>query len=455
MGRILSTTITEEFPMQLPPPDPDTLFEDLLQDLPAETMEMAREFKAFTRARKIKTPQQLLRAVLLYCGLDQSLREVAGTMTLLVQRMTDSAIAERLAACRPWVKALLPKMLASGARALLPHGRRCIVIDGSTVQAPGATGIHYRLHLGIDLVTLEFTHIHVSDAKTGESLRHFALGPDDIAVADRGYCHPTTVAETVRAGAQVVLRLNPYNMPLFQPDETPLDLVQHLQQQAPGTLRSLPVRVGPARQRVAGWVHAYRLSEEQANKARAACRQRNSKKGHTPQARTLFLAAWVLVWTSLPPDVLSADAILRLYRMRWQVELAIKRCKSLLDLDVLRARQGSPLADLWLHGKLLYVLLVDKRLRRTLGAHWGALDRARVATWWRPWKLMHQALIPRLTGALHWPEQGWSAAVAVLAERPRHRTLQQLPEALCVAPSHGATDLIPLEAEDWEDAIAA
>jgi hypothetical protein len=55
--------------MQLPPPDPDTLFEDLLQDLPPETTAMAREFKAFVRAKKVKTPQQLLRVVFLYCGL--------------------------------------------------------------------------------------------------------------------------------------------------------------------------------------------------------------------------------------------------------------------------------------------------------------------------------------------------------------------------------------------------
>ncbi len=307
--------------MQMPPTEPDTLFEDLLQDLPPETIAMAYEFKAFCRARKIKTPQQLLRVVLLYCGLDQSLREVAGTMTLLGSRLTDSAIAERLAACRPWVKALLPKMLKPSARVPLLAGRRFIVIDGSTVQAPGATGIHYRLHLGLDLVTLEFTHVHISDATTGESLRHFALGPDDIAVADRGYCHPTAVAAMVHAGAHLVVRLNPYNMPLFQPDETPLDVVQRLQQQAPCTLRSLPVRVGPAQQRVAGWVHAYRLSEEQANKARARCRQQNSKKGHVPQARTLFLAAWVLVWTSLPPEELRADTVLALYRVRWQVEI--------------------------------------------------------------------------------------------------------------------------------------
>lgn len=441
--------------MQMPSTDPDTVFEDLLQDLPSETIAMAYEFKAFTRARKIKTPQQLLRVVLLYCGLDQSLREVAGTMTLLGHRLTDSAIAERLAACRPWIKALLPKMVAHRPLASHPPERRFIVIDGSTVQAPGAHGIHYRLHLGLDLVTLEFTHLHISEAKTGESLRRFALGPDDIAVADRGYCHPTAVAETIHAGAHLVVRLNPYNMPLSRPDETPLDLMQALQQQAPCTLRSLPVRVGPPTQRVAGWVHAYRLSEEQANKARAVCRQRNSTKGHTPQASTVFLAGWVLVWTSLPPDVLSAETLRQLYRVRWQVELAIKRCKSLRDLDALRARQGSPLADLWLHGKMLYALLVDKRMRRTMGASWGHLDRARTATWWRPWKVVQQTLIPRLTGALHWANPRWSQGVDVMAERPRRRTLQRLPEVLVAPPSWADSDLLPLEEEEWEEPIAA
>jgi len=69
--------------MQLPPPAPDTLFADLWQDLPPETTAMAREFKACVRARKVKTPPQLLRVVLLYCGVDKSRRETAADFTLL------------------------------------------------------------------------------------------------------------------------------------------------------------------------------------------------------------------------------------------------------------------------------------------------------------------------------------------------------------------------------------
>jgi len=138
---------------QLPPADPETLFEELLQDLPPETVPMAREFNAFARARKIKTPEQLLRVVLLYCGVDKALREVAGILTALYEPITDQSVAERLRACGPWVKAVLRKMLPPPAVTALPQALRFVVIDATTVQAPGATGTDYRLHSSLDLVT--------------------------------------------------------------------------------------------------------------------------------------------------------------------------------------------------------------------------------------------------------------------------------------------------------------
>src|SRR2546426_10951011 len=112
--------------MQLPLTDPDTLFEELLQDLPSETVQMAHEFKAFVRAKKVKTPAQLLRVVFLYCGLDKPLREVAGTFTALYESITDQSVAERLRACGPWVKAMLRQMLPMVAVESLPTGLRFV-----------------------------------------------------------------------------------------------------------------------------------------------------------------------------------------------------------------------------------------------------------------------------------------------------------------------------------------
>jgi hypothetical protein len=87
--------------MQLPLTEPETLFEELLQDLPAESVQMARAFTAFVRAKKVKTPAQLLRLVFFYCGLDKPWREVAGTFTALDESMTAQAVAERWRAYGP------------------------------------------------------------------------------------------------------------------------------------------------------------------------------------------------------------------------------------------------------------------------------------------------------------------------------------------------------------------
>jgi hypothetical protein len=129
-----------------------------------------------------------LRVVLLYCGLDQSLREVAGTLTLLGEQITDSSVITRLKACEPWVKALLKRRLPGLSELALPVGYRFRVLDGSSIEGPGANGTWYRLHLSIELCSLSFIEISVSDKHTGESVAHFALGAGDVAVMDRGYC---------------------------------------------------------------------------------------------------------------------------------------------------------------------------------------------------------------------------------------------------------------------------
>ena len=138
--------------MQMPPPEPETLFEDLLQDLPVETTAMARAFKACVRAKQGQTPQPLLRVVFLSCGRDTSLRETAAHCTLLSASITDASMAERLAACRPWGQAVWAKMLPTTAVATLPPPWRGLVIDGSPGQGPGAQGTPYRLHICLDVV---------------------------------------------------------------------------------------------------------------------------------------------------------------------------------------------------------------------------------------------------------------------------------------------------------------
>ncbi len=435
--------------MQLPLTDPDTLFAEVLQDLPPEVAALARQHKAFVRAKKVKTPEELLRLVLLYCGLDQSLRTVAGTFTALYEPITDQSVAERLRACGGWVKALLGEMLAPPPAAEQPAGLRCLVVDASTVQAPGATGTDHRLHICMDLVSLEFQEVLVSDVHGGETLKHFTFQLGDVVVADRGYAQAQGMSAAVKQGADVIVRLNPFSVVLTTLTGQPLALRAALQGQQPATVQTLPVVVSSAdgQHEVRGWLHAYRLSPEQASRARHKCRQRH--KNGQPRAETLWLAGWVLVFTTLSPAVLPAPSLLAVYRCRWQIEIAIKRWKSVLDVDALRAKAKSPLAEVWLHGKLLYALLVERRMRRTLGADWGRLDRERPGTWWRVWGMLKEVLAPMITGALFWKDEAWAACLKVLTERPRRRKLQQLPSAaidLLYRRAHSKQEELPLAA---------
>ncbi len=64
----------------------------------------------------------------------------------------------------------------------------------------------------------------------------------------------------------------------------------------------------------------------------------------------------MIVLTTLP-DVQPA-AILELYRYRWQIELAFKRLKSLLQLGHLK-KMDPVGAKAWLQGKLFVATLVE------------------------------------------------------------------------------------------------
>ncbi len=116
--------------MSLPFENVDTTFESFLQELPEDFRELAIEFKAFARSRKIKTPEQLMQVVMNYCGLDAVLRETAGNFTLLEERISDTAIHNRLKACVPWVKALLTGMMGEAVKPLLEGRLRILVADG-------------------------------------------------------------------------------------------------------------------------------------------------------------------------------------------------------------------------------------------------------------------------------------------------------------------------------------
>jgi len=106
-----------------------------------------------------------------------------------------------------------------------------------------------------------------------------------------------------------------------------------------------------------------------ANQRRLRRRAQHDPRQLRPE--TLEYAQWVIVLTTVPADLLGDAQVLEWYRVRWQIELAFKRLKSLADLGHLpKYDPGSSRA--WLYGKLLMALLTEKMQRHARAfSPWG------------------------------------------------------------------------------------
>jgi hypothetical protein len=399
--------------------------EHLLDNLPRDYQETAKQSKAFLRARKIKSPMELMHLVLMYCGIDHVLREVAGNFTLLNERITDTAVQKRLIACAPWLKMILEQMWFAEI-SKLPGNLRLIVIDGSSLSVPGAIGTSYRLHIAIDLVRLSIVHIEVTDKHVGESLTHYPLMEGDILVVDRGYNLPQEIIDLSDKGILVTVRLNPNSMRLFSiGGEQKINVFDELKKAQTDEI-CFPVWIAnKTGDYVEGWVHARRLPEELREKARRDCKK-NSKSKNIKEA-TLMYAEWQMILTTVPPQALDTATVIALYGLRWQVELFIKRLKSLLDIDKLRCAEGSKLNEVWLYGKLLFTTLLMTRTDEKFSVGGIEPEKLRDATPWRFWKTIRNEMKSIILGTLFWKQEQYPAAEKVMKERPRKRKLQSLP----------------------------
>lgn len=345
-------------------------WEIVCHTLPAGWREKARELKAMRRQRgEIREPETLLRILMIHLLDGCSLRETATRAAHGgLARVSDVALLKRLRACGEWFRWMGSELMrqyvsAPGGLALLP-GRKLRLVDGSSVSEPGATGSTWRIHYAFALPSLRCDEVYVTDTKVGESLKRFRVGPEDVLIADRGYAHREGIAHVVRAGGDVVVRLNLSNVPLEQADGKTLNILKRLR-----TLRAAACGDWQAWMRESSRAHAARIavrlcaikkSAQATRQAQEKLRAEAARKQREVQAETLEAAGYVLVLTTLRPPI-SAQAILNLYRGRWQVELAFKRLKSLIGVGHLKKIDPGGAAS-WLQGKLMIAFLIETLL---------------------------------------------------------------------------------------------
>jgi hypothetical protein len=348
----------------------DEDWELLLSFLPGDWRELAVSEEALKGLRRDKDEEKLLRTILLHVGCGHSLREtVVRARKADLAHLSDVALLKRLRKCENWLYRLSCRLFGERGigeiKGLGDRYGKLRVVDGSQVKEPGKTGSLWRIHYSLELPSLRCDFFELTPAKgagTGESLTRFEVSPGQHILADRGYSNAKGLFHVVAGGADLTVRLCPTNVRLNNCDGNPFPLDRELATvEKAGQIAEWPIRItdGHDGHPVSGRLCVLRKSQTAIELARKKLRKRAQKSGETIQEETWFRAEFVIIFTTVPAMRLSAEEVLGLYRIRWQVELVFKRFKQLAGLGHLPKHDDASSRS-WLYGKLFVSLLTEK-----------------------------------------------------------------------------------------------
>jgi hypothetical protein len=344
-------------------------FAEVLARLPAglDLDRLALETKAIQRKREVVDGAALLRIALARGPGGLSLRQTAAWASMLgIAELSNPGVKYRLDQATEFLAALVERLLAAkvpGAELRWP-GRSLRLADGTCVSKPGSTGTDWRVHGVFDLGRGGFSHLELTDQHGAEALERGAPHPGEIRVGDRNYAR-APVLRRLRAqsggAADFIVRLGWNALHLSNPADRPFDLIDYLRCLPPDSSPhevNLRASVGRDEPALAVRLIVQRKTPEAAEATRSALHRAAARKGKALDPRSLIAAEFMILATSLPKSGYSAKAVLAAYRLRWQIELAFKRLKSLLHIDKLPTwtERGS---RSWLYAHLILALLCD------------------------------------------------------------------------------------------------
>lgn len=214
-------------------------------------------------------------------------------------------------------------------------------------------------------LTFEFLHSHLvqvalrAGRDTDSAYKDYTqvLEQGSLSITDLGYfslsVFKTIITERL---AYVLSRLVPTHTRLLMPEGDEIDLLALAQQRGHEAFE-MAVLVGKsAPYRLPCRLLVFPVPQEVADQRRRKAKEKARSKGKTLSWRHLALLSWSFFITNAPADKLPLAAVPVLYRVRWQVELLFKLCKSYCGLKHIAGfRRERILVDLY--SKLIGVVL--------------------------------------------------------------------------------------------------
>ena len=338
--------------------------------LPDDLEQSAREHGAMRRRRgQVKSAEQLLRLILMHVAGGLSLEQtVTRAQARGLATLNAMALHKRLCTSRQWLEALTAHLLAG----IKPHlrqnedcwgiGRRVRILDATDIQEPGSTGSSWRIHYSLRLPEMCCDFFELTDDHGAESLRRLPVESGDLVLVDRGYNDRKAVGQILECGGELIMRYNSGAFPLLNCAGQSLDPLKNLRPLKIGELGEWKVKfVSDQGQQVCARLCALRKSPEQSRRARLKAKRKAARNQVQIRPETLEYAEFVVLLSTLSSQEMKLLVVLEFYRARWQVELAFKRLKSLLQMgQVPKKKEASCRA--WMQGKILTALLIERLL---------------------------------------------------------------------------------------------
>jgi len=355
----------------------------LLTLLPANWEELANSSGGVRRLRGTPSLSCLLRTLLLHIAHGCSLRTTAVVAkTAGWANMSDVALLKKLRTCEGWLRELCLGLLKESKMSIpQAHQGLCMrLVDSTIIKEPGTSGSQWRVLYSLRVPDWQCDFFRLTPTKgagNGESLKYFDLNAGDCLLADRGFSHYAGIEHVQRSGGFVIVRHNDQSTPLELEDGSPFGLLDWLKQFAePGEVGGTSVWLPADKKsgaRIAARLCAVRKSVEASALAERKLKKKATRKQSQVRDSTLEQSGWVVVLTTVERQRLSDAEILEWYRVRWQIELAFKRLKSLGDVGHLPKRDPAS-SRAWVYGKLLIALLTEKMQRHAASfSPWGGL----------------------------------------------------------------------------------
>lgn len=247
----------------------------------------------------------------------------------------------------------LKQFAANGAvpAKVLSRFSRVDMLDSTQITLPKALAPYFagynspgteaalKIQLSVDYLKGRLNALQIGAGRVPDQTCELAVQlatPGSLQLFDMGYAVLDYLRRIGKQDAYYLTRCKTRTNVYAQSDDPePLDLAVWLDKRAvDGAVVDQWVYVG-ANERLPVRLVACRLPQAEVDKRRRQARRNARKKNRQVTKRHLQLLAWVLMITNIPSEWLPGEAVLTFYRVRWQIELFFKLCKSQFRLAVI------------------------------------------------------------------------------------------------------------------------